>query len=130
MRPTVWKAWEQFQEAGEARGRDLHNPAKAAALIQARSAFEESLVDVLARVSYRTRRVGDLRPGRDGGHVHLATTSDIAVQGFRRSNGQTLCGAAGGRPNQARPITCGACLRVVERHVDLEQDPPELPLLL
>lgn len=128
MRPSVWSAWEQFRDAAEARRKDLHNPAKAAALVAARAALEEKLVDVLARVPYRTRKVGDVRPGRDGGHVHLAVTSDVAIAYFRRGRGQTLCGAAPGRATPERPVTCAACLRTVERHVNLEQDPPRLPL--
>ena len=128
MKPSVWNAWERFRAAGEARNKDLHNPEKAAGLVAARSALEEKLVDVLARVPYRTRKVGDVRPGRDGGHVHLAATSDVTIGDFRRSRGQTLCGAAPGRPSAERPVTCAACLRMVDRHVNLEQDPPELPL--
>lgn len=128
MRPSVWPSWEAFQQAAEARRRDLHDQEKATVLRDARTVFDASLVDVLARVPYRTRKVGDLRPGRDGGHVHLAVTSDVAVDGIRRAAGQTLCGNPGGRPAAERPVTCTACLRLVDRHVNQEQDPPELPL--
>lgn len=128
MRPTVWSSWEAFQQASAARRRDLHDADKAAALRDARAAFDAALVDVLARVPYRTRKVGELRPERDGGQVHLAVTSDVRVEGLRRARGQTLCGEPGGRPASERPVTCTACLRRVDRHVDREQDPPELPL--
>ncbi|MBV9774278.1 MAG: hypothetical protein JO040_10035 [Gemmatimonadetes bacterium] len=128
MRPSVWKAWEEFEAAAEARRRDQHNPEAAAALVAARAAFERTLAEVAPRVPYRTRRVGDLRPGRDGGKVHLAPTGTVAIQGFRRARGQTLCGAPGGRYEGERPVTCTACLRLLDRHVDLEQDPPELGL--
>jgi|GEM_PF-2752503 len=128
MRPQVWPAWEGFQAASEARRKDLHSPEKAAALTRARSELDRAVVDVLARVPYRTRRVAELRPGRDGGDVHLAVTSDIAIQGWSRGKGQTLCGAPSGRYAGDRALTCTACLRLLDRHVDLEVDPPELAL--
>lgn len=128
MRPQVWSAWEAFHAASEARRADVRDPAKAAALTQARAALERALVDALARVPYRTRRVAELRPGRDGGHVHLAVSGDVSVQGWRRAKGQTLCGTPTGRYAGDRPVTCTSCLRLVDRHVDQETDPPELPL--
>lgn len=128
MRPSVLTSWEAFEAAAEARRRDLHDPTRAAALVEARAAFERTLAEALPRVPYRTRRVGDLRPGRDGGKVHLAVTGAVAIQGFHRVRGQTLCGAPGGRYEGERPVTCAACLRLLDRHVDLEQDPPELAL--
>jgi hypothetical protein len=128
MRPQVWPAWEAFQSASEARQQNLHNPEKAAALVEARTGLERSLAAVLARVPYRTHRVAELRPGRDGGHVHLSVSAEIAIQGWRRPKGQTLCGAPPGRYAGERPVTCTACLRLVDRHVDREPDPPELAL--
>ncbi|HEX8359265.1 MAG TPA: hypothetical protein VF613_04130, partial [Longimicrobium sp.] len=80
----------------------------------------------LARVPYRPRRAGDLRPGRGGGHVHLALVEDAAIADWRRVRGQTLCGAAPGRPASDRPVTCAACIRLLDRHVDAEPNPPEL----
>lgn len=128
MRPEIWPAWEAFHAAAEARRIHMHDPDKAAALVQARAALDEMLAAVLARVPYSARKVADLRPGRDGGHVHLATSAAIAIQGWHRSKGQTLCGDPAGRYAGDRPVTCTACLRLLDRHVDLEQDPPELPL--
>jgi hypothetical protein len=127
-RPQVWPAWEAFHAASEARRTDLHDPDKAAALAQARAALDVRLAEVLARVPYRARRVGELRPGRDGGHVHLSVNSEIAIQGWHRARNQTLCGAPPGRYAGDRPVTCTACLRLLDRHVDLEPDPPELAL--
>ncbi|HEX2095146.1 MAG TPA: hypothetical protein VHG28_22290 [Longimicrobiaceae bacterium] len=129
MRPQVWPAWEAFHAASEARRSDMHDPDKAAALVAAREELERSLAAVLARVAYRTRRVGDLRPGRDGGHVHLAVGAEVSLQGWHRARGQTLCGAPPGRYSGDRPVTCAACLRLLDRHVDLEPDPPALALL-
>lgn len=126
--PSVWPAWEAFRQAAEARRRDLHDAAKAEALREARAAFDAALVDVLALVPYRTRKVGDLRPGRGGGRVHLTPTSAAKVEGTRWREGQTLCGEPAGRAASGRPVTCPACLRLVERHVGREQDAPELPL--
>lgn len=128
VRPRAGPAWEAFHAASEARRRDLHDPAKAAALAEARAALDRALAEVLARVPYRTRRVAELRPGRDGGHVHLAVGGDVTVQGWHRAKGQTLCGTPTGRWAGDRPVTCTACLRLLDRHVDLEADPPELPL--
>lgn len=128
MRPQVWPAWEAFHAASEARRKDVHDPEKAAALVQARAALDRSLAEVLARVPYRARRVADLHPGRDGGHVHLAVGAEVAVQGWHRHRGQTLCEAPPGRWAGDRPVTCAACLRLLDRHVDLEPDPPQLPL--
>lgn len=128
MKPQVWPAWEVFHHASEARRSDLHNPDKAAALVAARAAFDQAVDAVLPRLPYRARKVGDLRPGRDGGHVHLAVGGEITIAGWHRVRGQTLCGVPTGRPAAERPVTCTACLRLVDRHVDLEADPPELPL--
>lgn len=128
MRPQVWPAWEAFQAASEARRQDVHNPEKAAALVEARAELDRRLAAVLARVPYRTRRVGELRPGRDGGQVHLSANAEVSIQGWRRSKGQTLCGAPPGRYAGERPVTCTACLRLLDRHVDREPDPPELAL--
>ncbi|HEX2187696.1 MAG TPA: hypothetical protein VHG51_02300 [Longimicrobiaceae bacterium] len=128
MRPQVRPAWEAFHAASEARRQDVHDPARATALSGARAALDRALVEVLARVPYRTRRVAELRPGRDGGHVHLAVSGDVSIQGWRRAKGQTLCGEPPGRYAGDRPVTCAACLRLLDRHVDQETDPPELPL--
>lgn len=128
MRPQVLPAWDEFERASAARRKDVHSAALAAALTAARAALERSLDAVLERVPYRTRRVGDLRPGRDGGHVHLALVEDAAIGDWRRVRGQTLCGAAPGRPAGDRPVTCAACLRLLDRHVDAEPNPPELGL--
>lgn len=128
MPPRVQPAWEAFQAASEARRADVHSAEKAAALVAARDALERSLAEVLGRVPYRTRRVGDLRPGRDGGQVHLAVGAEVSIQGWRRPKGQTLCGAPPGRYAGERPVTCAACLRLLDRHVDQEPDPPELAL--
>ena len=128
MRPQIWPAWEAFHAAAEERRKHVHDPDKAAALVQARAALDETLAAVLARVPYPTRKVADLRPGRDGGHVHLAANADIKIQGWHRFKGQTLCGEPPGRYAGERPVTCTACLRLLDRHVDREQDPPELPL--
>jgi hypothetical protein len=128
MKPQVWPAWEAFHHASEARRSDVHNAAKAQALVAARAAFDRAMAAIAPRLPYRTRKVGDLRPGRDGGHVHLAVAAEITVQGWHRVRGQTLCGAPPGRPAAERPATCTACLRMLDRHVDLEADPPELGL--
>jgi hypothetical protein len=128
MRPQVLPAWDEFERASAARRKDLHSAALAGALTAARAALERSLDEVLERVPYRARRVGDLRPGRDGGHVHLALVEDAAIGDWRRVRGQTLCGAAPGRPAGDRPVTCAACLRLLDRHVDAEPNPPELGL--
>lgn len=128
MRPQVWSAWEAFHTASEAWKHGLHDPGKAAALVHARDALENSLSVVLARVPYRARKVADLRPRRDGGHVHLAVSAEIAIHDWHRARGQTLCGAAPGRYAGDRPVTCTACLRLLDRHVDQEPNPPELPL--
>jgi hypothetical protein len=128
MKPQAGPAFEEFERASAARRKDLHNAALAGALTDARAALERSLAAVLARVHYRTRRVGDLRPGRDGGHVHLAVVDDAAIGDWRRVRGQTLCGAAPGRPAAERPVTCPACVRLLDRHVDAEPNPPELGL--
>jgi hypothetical protein len=128
MRPQVWPAWEGFRAASNARQKDMHSPEKASALVEARAELDQALAAVLARVPYRTRKVADRRPGRDGGHVHLAITGDVSVQGWHGHKGQTLCGAAPGRYAGDRAVTCTACLRMLDRHVDLEPDPPELPL--
>ncbi|CAN5742752.1 hypothetical protein BH23GEM5_BH23GEM5_19730 [soil metagenome] len=81
-----------------------------------------------SRVPYRARKVADLRPRRDGGHVHLAASAEIAIHDWHRARGQTLCGAAPGQYAGDRPVTCTACLRMLDRHVDQEPNPPELPL--
>jgi hypothetical protein len=128
MRPQVQPAWDEFERASAARRKDLHSATLAGALTAARAALERSLDAVLERVPYRTRRVGDPRPGRDGGHVHLALVEDAAIGDWRRVRGQTLCGAAPGRPAGDRPVTCAACLRLLDRHVDAEPNPPELGL--
>lgn len=128
MRPQVWPAWESFHAASAAWGHDLHDLEKAAALVQARDALEDSLSAVLARVPYRVRKVADLRPRRDGGQVHLAVSSEIAIEDWHRPKGQTLCGAPPGRFAGERPVTCTACLRLLDRHVDREPNPPELAL--
>ncbi|HEY0038470.1 MAG TPA: hypothetical protein VGB66_17360, partial [Longimicrobium sp.] len=126
MRPQVHPAHEAFERASAARRRDVHGAAAAAALTEARAVLERTLAEVLARVPYRARRVGDLRPGRDGGHVHLALQHDVAVGEWRRTRGQTICGDPTGRPAPERPVTCATCLRLLDRHVDLEPNPPEL----
>lgn len=126
MSSPLMEAWEDFRAAGEARRTDLQNPEKAAALVAARGRLDEALRAAQRRVAYRTRHVADLRPGRDGGHVHLALTSDAALPGWTRRAGQTVCGAAPGRPAADRPVTCAACLRQLDRHVDVEPAPPEL----
>jgi hypothetical protein len=128
MRPQVWSAWESFQAASRARQQDMHDAEKAAALVAARADLDEALAAVLTRVPYRTRKVADLRPGRDGGQVHLALTTEISLQGWQGRKGQTLCGAAPGRYAGERAVSCTTCLRTLDRHVDLEPDPPELPL--
>jgi hypothetical protein len=128
MAGPLMEAWDDFRAAAEARRSDLRNPEKAAALVAARARLEEALKSALQRVPYRTRRVGDLRPGRDGGQVHLALAGEVSLQGWRRRAGQTLCGDAPGRPAPDRPVTCGACLRLAERHQGVELDPPELGL--
>lgn len=128
MRPQVWPAWEAFHGASLAREQDMHNPAKAAALVAARTQLDEALAAVLARVPYRARKVADLRPTRGGGSVHLAVTKEIVLQGWQGRREQTLCGTASGRYAGERPVTCKTCLRMLDRHVDLEADPPELPL--
>ncbi len=128
VRPRVGPAWEDFQAASEARRLDVHDAAKAAALAAARTALDEALVDVLARVPYRTKRVAELRPGRDGGQVHLAVNGDAAIAGWHRAAGQTLCGTPPGRFAGDRAVSCAACLRLLDRHVDMELDPPELGL--
>lgn len=124
----MWPAWEAFQDASEARRRDVHDPTKAEALTRTRTALDEALVDVLARVPYRTRRVAELRPGRDGGQVHLSVNGDVSIQGWSRAKGQTLCGTPPGRFAGDRAVSCTVCLRLLDRHVDLEPDPPELAL--
>jgi hypothetical protein len=126
MRPSTAPALEAFEHAAEARRKDVHSAARAAALADAREALERALAAVLARLPYCTRRVADLRPGRDGGHVHLAVLHDVALPGWARRCGQTLCGAAPGRPAPDRPVACPACLRQADRHVDAEPAPPEL----
>ncbi|MBA2671211.1 MAG: hypothetical protein H0U67_12630 [Gemmatimonadetes bacterium] len=128
MRPQVWPAWESFHAASLARHQDLHDTEKAAALVAARAHLDTALAAVLARVPYRTRKVSELRPGRDGGRVHLALTTEITLQGWQGRKGQTLCGAAPGRYAGDRAVSCTTCLRMLDRHVDLEPDPPELPL--
>lgn len=128
MRPQASPAREAFQAAAEARRKDLHNPRRAAELVAARAALDEQLAAVLARLPYRTRRVGDLRPGRDGGHVHLAVAGAIQIGGWSRARSQTVCGALPGRYAADRPVTCRECLRLADQHVDLEPNPPELPL--
>lgn len=128
MKPQVGPAREAFERASEARRRDVHGADGAAALTAARAALERALAEVLARVPYRARRVGDLRPGRDGGHVHLAVQHDAALPDWRRVRGQTLCGAPTGRPAPERPVSCAACIRLLDRHVDQEPSPPELGL--
>jgi hypothetical protein len=128
MKPQAGPALEAFERASEARRRDVHSAAGAAALTTARAELDRALAGVLARVPYRARRVGDLRPGRDGGHVHLAVQHDIALGEWRRARGQTLCGDPTGRPATDRPVTCAACVRLLDRHVDLEPNPPELGL--
>jgi len=128
VRPQAWPAWEAFQQASEARRKDVHDPEKAAALARARTALDEALVDVLARVPYRTRRVAELRPARDGGQVHLAVNGDASIQGWSRAAGQTLCGTPPGRFAGDRAVSCASCLRLLDRHVGLELDPPELAL--
>ena len=127
-RPPLWAAWEAFHAASEARRTDVHDLEKSAALKDAKEALERRVAAALDRVPYRARAVADLRPGRDGGRVHLAVESEIAIGGWTRSAGQTLCGDPAGRPAPRRPVTCAACLRLLDRHVDLEPDPPELPL--
>ena len=129
MRPQTGAAREAFERASEARRRDVHSAAAATALAEARAALDRAVADALAHVPYRARRVGDLRPGRDGGHVHLALQHDVAVGEWRRVRGQTLCGAATGRPAAERPVTCAACIRLLDRHVGQEANPPELGLL-
>lgn len=128
MRPSVWPAWEAFQAAAEARRRDLHSAERAADLVEARADLDRVLAGVLARVPYRAHRVSELRDARGRGHVHLAVASEISIRGMRRSPGQPLCGAAPGRPARERPVTCRECLRLLDQHVDMEPDPPELPL--
>lgn len=128
MRPQIWPAWEAFHAASEIWGHDRHDTGNAAALVQARDALEDSLSAVLARVPYRVRKVADLRPRRDGGHVHLAVSSEIGIDDWYRPKGQTLCAAPPGRYAGERPVTCTACLRWLDRHVDREPNPPELPL--
>ncbi len=128
MRPQVWPAWEAFHAASESLRHDLYHAGKADALVQARDALEGTLSVVLARVPYRARKVADLRPRRDRGQVHLAVASETAIQDWHRARGQTLCGAPPGRYAGERPVTCTACLRLLDRHVDLEPNPPELPL--
>lgn len=128
MRPQIWPAWEAFHTASEAWRHGLHDPENAAALVQARDALENSLSVVLARAPYRARKVADLRPRRDGGYVHLAVRAEIAIHDWHRARGQTLCGAPPGRYAGDRPVTCTACLRLLDRHVDQEPNPPELPL--
>jgi hypothetical protein len=121
-------ALEAFRAAADARRRDLRSPERADALVGARRALDESLAAALARVPYRTRRVSELRPGRDGGHAHLAAVHEVSLRGWSRRAGQTLCGEIPGRPAPERPVTCAACLRQVERHRDAEPDPPALEL--
>ena len=127
-RRPVWAAWEAFHGASEARRSDVHDPVKSAALKDAKDVLEHQVAAALDRVPYRARAVADLRPGRDGGRVHLAVDREIAIGGWSRSVGQALCGEPAGRPAPRRPVTCAACLRLLDRHIDLEPDPPELPL--
>jgi hypothetical protein len=110
MRPQVGPTREAFERASEARRKDVHGAAAAAALTDARAALDRALAEVLGRVAYRARRVGDLRPGRDGGHVHLAVLHDAALPDWSRRHGETLCGAPAGRPAAERPLTCAACI--------------------
>lgn len=126
--PSALRAWEAFQRAADARARDLHDPARAADVVEARAELERALLDVLGRVPYATRRVGDLRPGRDGGRVHLAVRGAAAIGTWSRAAGQSVCGAPPGRFTGDRPVTCGACLRLLDRQVDMELNPPELEL--
>ena len=128
MRPQVGPAREAFERASEARRKDVHGAAAAAALTEALAALDRALAEVLGRVAYRARRVGDLRPGRDGGQVHLAVQHDVALPDWSRRRGETLCGAPTGRPAAERPLTCASCIRVLDRHVDVEAKPPELAL--
>lgn len=128
MKPQVGPAREAFERASDARRRDVHSAKGAAALTDARAALERELAEVLGRVPYRARRVGDLRPGRDGGRVHLAVQHDAVLPDWRRTRGQTLCGAPTGRPAPDRPVSCAACIRLLDRHVDQEPSPPELGL--
>jgi hypothetical protein len=125
---ALLEAWEAFRASAEARRRDLHSPDRAAALVRAREALDRAVAEALGRVPYRARRVAELRPGRDGGSVHLAVTGDTRLAGWTRRAGQTLCGEVPGRPAADRPVTCAGCLRQVERHRDAEPDPPQLPL--
>lgn len=126
MKPSTREARERFHAAQAARRRDLRSAALAAALVEARAALDQAVAAVAARVPYGVRPVAELRPGRDGGHVHLAVREPVRMGGFHRERGQTLCGEVPGRVAQDRPVSCDACLAVLDRHVDLEQDPPTL----
>jgi hypothetical protein len=128
QRPWLMPAWEAFHEATEARRTDLHDPEKAAALAAARRRLDAALAEVAARVPYRVHKAGDLRPGRGGGHVHLALREEIAIGDWTGRSGQTLCGAPAGRYAGERALSCTACIRLLDRHVGLEPNPPELPL--
>ncbi len=126
MKPSVRPAFYAFREAQEERRRDLHDPAAAETLVRARAEFDAQLAEVLGRVPYGARRIGDHRPGRGGGHVHLAVREAVRIGAFRRERGQTLCEAPPGRAAADRAGSCDACLQQLDRHVDLEQDPPTL----
>lgn len=126
MKPSTRGARERFHAAQAARRRDFHDPELAAALVEARRELDHAVAQVGARVPYRVRMVEELRPGRGGGHVHLAVKEPVRMGDFRRERGQTLCGAVPGRGAPDRAVTCDACLQLLDRHVDLEQDPPTL----
>lgn len=128
-RPQLMPAWDAFHAAAEARRHDVHDPDRAQALVEARGRLDRALVEVAGRVPYRVVKVGDLRPGRGGGHVHLALRDDVAIGGWTGRKGQTLCGAPPGRYAGERAPSCTACIRQLDRHVGLEPNPPELPLL-
>ncbi len=88
MRPQIWITWEAFHTASEAWKHGMHDPSKAAALVQARDVLENSLSVVLARVPYRARKVANLRPRRDGGYANVAERASLerrtGVAGCRR----------------------------------------------
>ena len=118
MASSLRQAIEGFRQAQRERQKDVHDPARAAALRTARQELEQQLQLLLKRLPFSAYPVTPER--------HFAVREEVLLLEGPRRPGQTLCGAPSGHPPRGHPAPCTDCLLVAERF--LIQGPPPLEL--